>query len=136
MHNIKSKSEINYCYEKANEMFQQLFWSIDRWTFGSWGCSKRCYTFYEDMPTLMLRVSGLIHKGWVYISLDEASDCYIITLLNNRREVKKTLGNIYCDTLGSTIDELIEKSPDLNDAEYRSKALKDSERKWQQAATA
>ena len=46
MHNIKSTSEINYCHEKANEMFSQLFWSIDKWTYGSWGVSKRMYTFF------------------------------------------------------------------------------------------
>jgi len=134
MHNIKSTAEINYCHEKANTMFKQLFWSIDKWTYGSWGVSKRMYTFYKDMPTLILRVSGLIHKGWVYISLDEGSDCYIITLLNVRYTVIKTVDNIYCDSLGEVIDGLIEKSPKLTDSEYRTKAMKDSERKWNQTA--
>lgn len=134
MHNVKSAEEINYCYQKANVMFKQLFWSIDKWTYGSWGVSKRMYAFYKDMPTLILRVSGLVHKGWVYISLDEGSDCYVITLLNTRHEVKKTVDNIYADTLGEVIDELVEKSPKLTDSEYRTRALKDSEKKWNQTA--
>ena len=132
MHNIKSTSEINYCHEKTNEMFSQLFWSIDKWTYGSWGVSKRMYTFYKDMPTLMLRVSGLMHKGWVFISLDEGTDSYVITLLNTKYVEKKSVDNIFCDTLGETVDELIEKSPKLTDKEYHTRAMKDSERKWNQ----
>jgi hypothetical protein len=72
----------------------------------------------------------MVHKGWVYVSLDEASDAYIITLLNIRREVKKTMSDIYCDSHGSVIDELVEKPADMNDKVYHQKAIRDSQEKF------
>lgn len=130
MATVRTKQDIDHCWEVANEAYKQLFWSIDMMTFLSWGVSKKCYAFYHNMPTLILRVSGMVHKGWVYVSLDEASDAYIVTLLNIRREVKKTMSDIYCDSLGSVIDELVEKPADMNDKEYHQKAIRDSQEKF------
>ncbi len=129
MQNIKTKEEIEHCFELANEAYKQLFWSIDRMTYMSWGVSKLQYTFYEDMPSLLLRVSGMLHKGYVIVSLDEGADAYVITLMTVRKVVKKSMKDIYCDTLGSTIDELIERPTDMNDEIYRNKALQDSAKK-------
>lgn len=77
----------------------------------------------------------MVHKGWVLVSLDEASDTYVITLMNIKKEVKQTLSDIYCDTLGKTIDELVERPADMSDGTYRKKALQDSQRKWNQQDT-
>ena len=129
MSNKKTKDEIEHCFEVANEAYKQLFWSIDRLTYMSWGVNKLQYTFYEDMPSLLLRVSGMLHKGYVIVSLDEGADAYVITLMTVRRVVKKTMKDIYCDTLGSTIDELIERPAGMNDETYRNKALQDSAKK-------
>lgn len=135
MQNNEKQSTMSYCQRVANEIFHQLFWSIDQWTFGSWGVSMRMCTTYKDMPTLMLHVSGLLHKGWVYISLDESSDCYIVTLMNENHKVMKTINDVYCDNLGTIIDGLVEKPSDTTTQEYRNMALKDSEAKWKQMAT-
>ena len=92
------------CKEIANVAFGQLFWSIDKWTYFSWGVMKKAYLMYKNMPTLALRCSALIHKGWVYISLDESTDTYVITLLNTAKEVVRTREDVYCDCLGEIIE--------------------------------
>lgn len=135
MQNIKTTSTMSYCQRVANEIFHQIFWSIDLWTFGSWGVSMRMCTTYKDMPTLTLRVSGLLHKGWVYISLDESSDCFVVTLLDENHKVMNTINDVYCDELGTIIDGLVEKPADTTTQEYRNLTLKDSETKWKQKAT-
>ena len=129
MSNKKTRDEIEHCFEVANEAYKQLFWSIDRVTYMSWGVSKLQYTFYEEMPSLLLRVSGMLHKGYVIVSLDEGADAYVVTLMTVRKVVKKSMKDIYCDTLGSTIDELIERPAGMNDETYRNKALQDSAKK-------
>lgn len=135
MNKIRTKEEIRHCQQVANEAFKQLFWSISKPIYWSWGVSRIQMTHYKEMPTLMLRVSGMVHKGWVLVSFDEASDTYVITLMNIKKEVKQTLSDIYCDTLGKTIDELVERPADMSDGTYRKKALQDSQRKWNQQDT-
>lgn len=130
---MRTREEIERCGAIAQEAHRQLFWSIDKWTYFSWGVSKRQYVFYNDMPSLMMRVSGVIHKGWVIVSLDEGSDTYTVTLQSVRKEVKKVVEDVYADTLGSLIDSLVERAEGLSDDEYSSKAMADSERKWNQA---
>ena len=58
-----------YVKQIATTAWQQLFWSVTMPVVMSWGVSKKCCTLYQNMPTLMLKVSALVHKGWVYISL-------------------------------------------------------------------
>ena len=124
-----------YVMSVANTILKQLFWSIDKWTYLSWGVSKRVAMVCNDMPTLALRVSGLVHKGWVYISLNEGSDTYEVRLLNvGQDKVKTVLEDIYCDNLGTVIGSLIEKPIGMDDKTYRHKALKDSERKINKVA--
>lgn len=114
----------------AQTAHEQLFWSVNKWAYMSWGVSKRVAMVYNDMATLALRVSGLLHKGWVYISLNEGMDCYEVRLLNVAQDkVKQTLDEVYCDNLGEVIDGLVERDPGLTDEQYRSKALADSARK-------
>ena len=132
MFNSHSKEEIQRCHEIANTIFGQLFWSIDKPTYWSWGVSKTNYTFYKNMPSLMLKVSGAIHKGYVLVSLDEGSDTYIITLLDNKKEVVASYNDIYCDSVGSKIDELIERPAGMTDKEYKEAAIKDSIEKMNQ----
>ena len=85
---MRTAEQNQRCYEIAKTINEQLFWSIDKWTYFSWGVSKKVFTFYNDMPSLMMRVSGAIHKGWVVISLNEGSDTYEVRLLNVRKEEK------------------------------------------------
>ena len=130
-----------YLKQCAETAWQQLFWSVTlpvvmSWGVSkkcyvvmSWGVSKKCYTLFQEMPTLMLKVSALIHKGWVYISLNEGKDVYEVRLMNNKRECIKTIDEVYCDQLGSIIDGLIERPTTMTEEEYSEKAMADSSRK-------
>ena len=120
------KEYLKQCAETA---WQQLFWSVPLPVVMSWGVSKKCYTLFKEMPTLMLKVSALIHKGWVYISLNEGKDVYEVRLMNNKRECIKTIDEVYCDQLGSIIDGLIERPTTMTEEEYSEKAMADSNRK-------
>ena len=126
---MRTQEEISYCQSICNEAYRQLFWSIDMPTFWSWGVSKQECTWYKDMPTLAIRVSGLIHKGWVYISLNEGKDVYEIRLATTGKEIVATYEDVFCDELGATVDRLVEKPIEMTQEEYRVKALKDSENK-------
>jgi len=114
----------------AKEAERQILWSIDKWAYMSWGIRRKVATEYEGMATLALRVSGLRHKGWVLVSLNEGKDCYEVRLMNvARTKVKRMLEEVYCDNLGEVLDGLIEKDPTLPDDKYRDKAMRDSARR-------
>lgn len=119
-----------YVMSVAKTIQSQLFWSIDKWVFFSWGVRVKQAMVYEGMATLALRVSGAVHKGWVYISLNEGKDCYEVRLLNvARTKVKRTLDEVYCDNLGEIIDSLVERKAEWSDEQYKQKAMRDSARK-------
>lgn len=120
---------LKMCASVAKTAYNQIFASVSKNTFWCWGVSKVQYCFYNDMPTLMLRVSGLVHKGWVYVSLNEGKDVYEVHLLNTRKTLKESVLEVYCDELGSMIDHLIEKPVSMTDKEYAEGAMKDSAKK-------
>ena len=95
----------------------------------TWGVSKRLATIYKGMATLKLRVSGAIHKGWVYISLNQGTDTYEITLTDVHGNVKNELTDIYFDQLGTLIDSLVERPANMTDNEYAKIAMADSKKK-------
>lgn len=120
------KEQIKYYAETALKQIRcSVHWSV----YYSWGISKRFYSLHEGMPTLMLRVSAAFHKGWVYVSYDMGNDTYIIYLYSVRKKLKKKVEDVYCDTLASTIDHLIEHPESLTDEKYAEIALRDSKRK-------
>ena len=121
--------DIEYVKQVATTAWQQLFWSVTMPVVLSWGVSKKCCTTYNEMPTLMLKVSALVHKGWVYISLNEGKDVYEVRLMNTKNECIKTIDEVYCDQLGETIDQLIEKPASMTEEEYSQKAMADSNAK-------
>lgn len=118
------------CRNIAQEAHAQLFCSITKDEYFSWGVSHRGYGFYNQMPTLMLKVSGLMHKGWVYISLNEGRDTYEIRLLNdNKNIVTRTLEDVYFDQLGTLVDSMVERPAGMSNEEYYQKAMEDSKAK-------
>lgn len=121
--------DIEHVKQVATTAWQQLFWSVTMPVVLSWGVSKKCCTTYNEMPTLMLKVSALVHKGWVYISLNEGKDVYEVRLMNTKNECIKTIDEVYCDQLGETIDQLIEKPSSMTEEEYSQKAMADSNAK-------
>ena len=104
--------------DKVLTIQRQLMWNVDIATFFSWGVNKMKILLFRDMPTLGINVSGLQHKGWVYISLNEGLDLYEITLLTSNYRVLKTIEEVYCDQLAQIVDELVERSPGMTDADY------------------
>ena len=96
--------EQEFVLKIANEINRQIRCGVTTDVVMSWGVSKRMATVYNDMATLALRVSGVLHKGWV----DE----------------------VYCEDLGGLIDSLVERETEWTDEEYKKLALADSERKW------
>ena len=114
----------------ANEINRQIRCGLTMSVQMSWGVSKRIATIYENRATLALRVSGVLHKGWVYISLDEGRDCYVITLLSpDKKRVVSVRDEVYCEELGSVIDNLVERKEEWTDEEYEKLAMADSEQK-------
>lgn len=114
----------------AKTIEQQILWSINKWEYLSWGIRQKVALEYEGMATLALRVSGAVHKGWVYISLNEGMDCYEVRLLNVAcTKAKRTLDEVYCDNLGEVLDGLIERKPEWTDEQYTRKAASDSAKK-------
>lgn len=126
---MRTEQDRERCYQVAKTINEQLFWSIDMPTYFSWGVSKKMFTFWNDMPSLMLRVSGAIHKGWVVVSLNEGSDTYEVRLLNVQKEEKAVYTDIYADEVGSFIDGKIERPVGMSDKEYHEIAMKDSQMK-------
>lgn len=114
----------------ANEINRQIRCGVTIDVQMSWGVSKRIATIYENRATLALRVSGVLHKGWVYISLDEGRDCYVITLLSSdKKKVVSVRDEVYCEELGSVIDNLVERKEEWTDEEYEKLAMTDSNMK-------
>lgn len=122
--------EQEFLMKIANEINRQIRCGVTVDVIMSWDISKRIATVYQDRATLALRVSGVLHKGWVYISLDEGRDCYVVTLLSaDKSKVIKVRDEVYCEKLGSVIDNLVERKREWTDEEYKKLALEDSERK-------
>ncbi len=122
--------EQEFLMKIANEINRQIRCGVTADVIMSWGISKRIATVYQDRATLALRVSGVLHKGWVYVSLDEGRDCYVVTLLSaDKSKVIKVRDEVYCEELGSVIDNLVERKERWTDDMYKKLAFADSERK-------
>ena len=122
--------EQEFLMKIANEINRQIRCGVTADVIMSWGISKRIATVYQDRATLVLRVSGVLHKGWVYVSLDEGRDCYVVTLLSaDKSKVIKVRDEVYCEELGSVIDNLVERKEKWTDDVYKELAFADSERK-------
>lgn len=106
------------CLRVVNLMHRQIFASVNKFEYMSWGVSDRSALYYQNMPTLSLTVNGALHKGKVYVSLNEGADLYEIRLLNKDRAVISELTGIYCDQLGRAIDGLIERPQGCTGQEY------------------
>lgn len=128
-----NRMEQEFLMRIANEINRQIRCGVTMSVQMSWGVSKRIATIYEDKATLALRVSGVLHKGWVYVSLDEGRDCYIITLLSpDKKKVVSVRDEVYCEELGGVIDNLIERKEEWTDEQYEKLAMADSEGKLKQ----
>lgn len=109
---------MDYAQSIAQTIFGQIFWSVDKCTYFSWGVSSKGYTTYKGMPALVMKVHGLMHKGLVIVALNEGLDEYEIYLFKNNGALKHK-DTCYCDNLGQVLDHYIEKPQFMTDDEYR-----------------
>ena len=122
--------EQEFLMKIANEINRQIRCGVTVDVIMSWGVSKRIATVYQDRATLALRVSGVLHKGWVYVSLGEGRDCYVVTLLSaDKSKVIKVRDEVYCEELGNVIDNLVERKEEWTDDMYKELAFADSKMK-------
>lgn len=122
--------EQDFVLKIGNEIYRQIRCGVTMDIIMSWGVSKRIATVYQDRATLALRVSGVLHKGWVYVSLDEGRDCYVVTLLSaDKSKVIKVRDEVYCEELGNVIDNLVERKEEWTDDMYKELAFADSKMK-------
>lgn len=113
------------CIEIANTAYRQLFLSISVMEFLSWGVSERTCCYFNDMPTLKLKVNGCLHKGWVYIGLNEGADLYEVRLVNKTQtKIMELVADVYFDNLGRVIDNMVERPSGITDDEYHEMLVK------------
>ena len=113
----------------ATTIWRQIKASLTYSEIMSWGVSKKIATEYHGMPALQLRVSGLLHKGWVMVCLNKGYDWYEVYFLDVRGRTKAYDTEVYCDELGGLLDRRIERG-DFTEAEYARKAAADSRRRF------
>ena len=129
--------ERDYLLSVANTIWQQiLVGGGDISIPMSWGIEKRVAiarrcSNNELRPCLALKVSGLLHQGWVIIALNEGLDTYEILLVNEDGMYDKDgwIKDVYWDELTMTIDNLVERPNWVSDNEYYEKAMADSDKK-------
>jgi hypothetical protein len=62
---MNPEKEKEYCLAMANTIYQSLFFSLNAPQVGSWGGSDHTACWYKDMPSLRMKVNGMLHKGFV-----------------------------------------------------------------------
>ena len=73
----------------ATEIWRQIRCGVGVTVLMSWGLSKRVATEYNGMPALQMRVTGLQHKGWVYVCYNYGMDAYEVFFVTVRGTVKR-----------------------------------------------
>ena len=132
-----SRFSSRYCAEIAQTAWQQICCTTAAPVVMSWGVSHVGAGIVKsddgnEMPCLIMHVSGLLHTGLVIVALDEAMDVYDIQLRDNDgTPTGDWVRGLYFDEIGEKIDELVERSPNMTDEGYAYLAIKDSERKMQ-----
>ena len=113
-----------YAKEVATVALQQIK-GLAGMNYYTWGVDKLMYLFYEEMPTLALRIHGFVHDGWVLVSLNEGADLYEIRLKGKdiKTETTRKIKDVYFDQLAEIIDEWVEKPADQTEEDYNKKAL-------------
>jgi hypothetical protein len=121
--NPRQAREASSCAKTMLQQIKAVGWS----TFSSWGTHSIQYgmALKERMqcPFVQFLVSGFIHKGLVRVFYLPVPDVYMVQLLKKKKgengrmhwvEVKQ-IEEVYCDTLGTTIDENVETTNDKSE---------------------
>jgi len=89
----------------ANETIKQLKHFGGWMGVGSWGMRK--LTVFAGNKALRMTVSGRLHSGHVYITVNGA-DLYDVAFCSNRGTIKKVITDVYFDDLFRVMDAVIE----------------------------
>lgn len=100
------------------ETLRQIFISVSDSEYSSWGTDQLAPGLYKGMPTLALRVNGTVHKGWVYVSLNE-SGFYEVRLVSTELALVAPACECRCDNIGAVIDQLVMRPTSLSNNELR-----------------
>ncbi len=106
------KIDKNHILSVVEEIRRQLVGLTPLNVLMSWGISQFAATVIDDMPALRLKVNGRLHKGEVFIALNEGTDYYEIYLKNGNNAARKFAEDIDFTQLGETIDKEIESGTD------------------------
>lgn len=98
---VKFEREFN-----STETFKLL--TSNLMVYFSWGVSKK-YVF--DDKSIVLKVSGRHHKGFVLITLGY-EDLYNVYLISNKGEYIDEMKGLYFDQLTECIDGKVERIPE------------------------
>ena len=115
----------DFCIYIANEIKSQIISVIGIMAFCSWGVSNMTATYHNEMPSLIMDVNGLLHKGKAIVSYDEGGDSYTIRLVDKEGKVTFELENVFFDSLGKILDDKIERCGSWTDEEYSKKQKKE-----------
>ena len=111
-----NKQRVN---EIAKTILSQLFETPS--TVFSWGAHNFAAVVYKEQPSLIFTVHGFLHTGMVVVSYNEGADTYSVYTIKPDGQVDKYCTPVFFDTLASTIDGFVERSPLWTDAEYNDK---------------
>lgn len=87
-----------------------------------WGEEYRCIAVHNGLASLEMKVNGFAHTGFVLVCYNEGKDLYDIYTSHNNfsQDYKLVREDVYCDMLGSVLDQVIE-CDGLSDDEYSKK---------------
>lgn len=94
-----TKEQLAHCREVAAAAIRSIAGKDGKGILKNWKCSTTSYTLYNNMPTLVLKVAGEQHQGWVFVSLEEGKDGYVISLLNEDHTLKRAVIDVEKETV-------------------------------------
>lgn len=105
----------DYVMQVADTARQQLLATTPMNVILSWGIDKFFATIYKEMPALMFKANGRLHKGNVIIAFNDLD--YYEVYLQSPNKTQLVSDEVYFDELGELIDRHIEKGTDKKEYE-------------------
>ena len=94
-----TKEQLAHCREVAAATIRSIAGKDGKNILKKLGCSTISYTLYNNMPTLVMKVNGKQHQGWVFVSLEEGKDGYVVSLLNEDHTLKRAVVDVEKETV-------------------------------------
>lgn len=87
-----------------------------------WGEEHRAMVLDGETVSIVLKVNGFSHKGYVKVTYNEGADLYDIytSTIETPSNFELVEEGVYCDVLGQVLDRIIEVG-DMDDDQYRRK---------------